>query len=325
MESVVQNVRKNNPLRRFGFNIVIYLVTLVVVSVFVYYIYKYITGGSVTATSILLNSQIVANDNNADKNNIKIPEIYDGGEFTLNMWLYISGYNYRSNERKHILDIYSANADGGFSTILIALDAYNPKLLVRAHTIASTPSGNTRNANYGITDCSGSTSSDCSGGTTLGFHQITDTNYNVGQSIADNSLVKNDLQQFFRPLTISQPTSTCEVPDIAMQKWINLCVVMNAKTLDIYLDGKLVKTCVYRHYFKVDNANGVALRYLQKGNFVGSTGAGTLSGFDGYFSRLQMFNTALNPDDIYKTYMAGPTGSTPANDPLSFIKYIFTG
>jgi hypothetical protein len=84
-----------------------------------------------------------------------------------------------------------------------------------------------------------------------------------------------------------------------MQKWVNISVVMNSKTLDIYLDGKLVKTCVYTNYFKVDQT-GVALRYLQ-GNTVDSNGR-HMTGFDGYFSRLQVFNSALNPDDIYKTY-----------------------
>ena len=42
-------------------------------------------------------------------------------------------------------------------------------------------------------------------------------------------------------------------------------------------------------------------------------------------SRLQVFNLALNPDDIYKTYLAGPQGSSATSDPISFLKYIFTG
>jgi hypothetical protein len=328
METVVQNVRKNNPLRRFGFNVLIYTVTLVIVFVFVYFIYKYISGGVQTATSLILKDQVNAASSTSSKLNVRIPEIYDGGEFTINFWIYISGYNYRSNERKHILEIYSANGTAGHSTLLIALDAFSPKLLVRAHTKDSGSLDSS--GNYGITDCSGESvgsglNSDCSG-TKLNFYELTDKNYNITQNMTDNSLTISDLQNFFKALTITQPTSTCEVPDLPMQKWINICVVMNARTLDIYLDGKLVKTCIYKHYFKVDNANGVALRYLQSGTYVGSGGGATpQTGFDGYFSRLQMFNSALTPDDIYKTYMSGPTGSTAANDPLSFIKYLFTG
>ena len=88
---------------------------------------------------------------------------------------------------------------------------------------------------------------------------------------------------------------------------------MNSKTLEIYLDGKLVKSCVYTSYYKVHN-KGLSLSYLQQS-----------IGFDGYFSRLQIFNTVLNPDDIYKNYLAGPTGSSATSDPISFIKYLFTG
>ena len=88
--------------------------------------------------------------------------------------------------------------------------------------------------------------------------------------------------------------------------------------LDIYLDGKLVKTCIYKNYYKVDQAgDGPVLHYLQ--------GGGTNQGFDGYFSRLQVFNISLTPDDIYKNYMAGPSGSSATNDPVAFLKYIFTG
>ena len=137
----------------------------------------------------------------------------------------------------------------------------------------------------------------------------------------DNSLYVKDVQQFFKPMQMDEnnlisSSNTCDIQDIPMQKWVNVCIVMNGKTLDIYLDGKLVKTCVYANYFKVDHT-GVALKYLQ------SATDGS-SGFDGQFSRLQVFNSALNPDEIYKTYLAGPSGSSPANDPVSFIKYIFT-
>lgn len=312
-------IRKNiSPTRSFGFKALIYIFTIIVVAIFIYFIYRYITGSSLLQQSIILNDKVEANKSENAKNNIKIPSIYEGGEFTINFWMYISGYKYRQGSRKHLVEIYSTGTNANrFSTILVALGAFKPTLMVRAHTAQGTdilPGGN---RNYGITDCSGGDPNDCSGGTMNGFSKLTDTNYTPQNNVNDNTLTLNDMVNFFKPdMRFDEPSSTCDVKDLPLQKWVNICITMNGKTLDVYQDGKLVKTCVYKNYFKVDSANGVALRYLQ-----GSNG----NGFDGYFSRLQVFNEALNPDEIYKTYMGGYTGTSPANDPLSFIKYIFTG
>ena len=337
MESVVENIRRNiNPVRhegvrRFGLNIMIYLFTIFAVCIFIFFIYKFLYGGSSLQTNIILSSQVVANDPANSKYNVSIPPIRDGGEFTMNFWIYISGYTYLQGTRKHLVEIYPSNASGtsntDFSTILIALGSNKPSLLVRTHTLPTSeivPTGNTQIA---LTDCSGTidpSTGNCSG-QLISYQAVTDTN--LVNNMKDNSLFTSDVTQFFKPMQMDEnslisSSNTCDIQDISMQKWVNVCVVMNSKTLDIYLDGKLVKTCVYTNYFKVDQT-GVALRYLQ-GNTVDSTGR-HMTGFDGYFSRLQVFNSALNPDDIYKTYIAGPTGSSPGSDPVSFIKYIFTG
>jgi Concanavalin A-like lectin/glucanases superfamily len=322
MESVVENVRRNiNPtVRQFSMNILVYLFTIVAVCLFIYFIYKFLYGGSSTSTNLVLSSQVVANDPANSKYNVSIPAIIDGGEFTINFWIYISGYTYRQGIRKHLIEIYPANGTAAtdFSTILIALGSTKPSLLVRTHTIQSDSVVPT--TNVGIADCSGSTDPTCAGGQLVGFQQVTDTN--LVNNMKDNSLYIKDVQQFFKPMQMDEnnlisSSNTCDIQDVAMQKWVNVCTVMNGKTLDIYLDGKLVKTCVYANYYKVDHT-GIALKYLQ-------SATDGKSGFDGYFSRLQVFNSALNPDEIYKTYIAGPTGSSPANDPVSFIKYIFTG
>ena len=311
-------VRKNvSPLRRFGFNALIYVFTLVVVAVFIYFIYAYITGSTSVKQNLILDQSIQANLPENARNSIKIPSIYEGGEFTLNFWIYITGYNYRQGSRKHLVEIYSTGTTpNSFSTILVALGAFKPTLMVRAHTAASNtlvPSGN---HNYGVTDCSGGNEADCSGGNMKGFAQLTDTNYNPQNNVNDNTLFTKDMNQFFKPMQVDEPSSTCDVKDLPLQKYVNICITMHGKTLDVYQDGKLVKTGVYKNYFKVDSANGVALRYLQGTN---------ANGYDGYFSRLQVINEALNPDEIYKIYMGGYSGSSPANDPISFIKYIFTG
>lgn len=317
MEAATPVVTKNSPMRRLASNVLIYIITLVVVLVSIYFIYRYITQTPSLQKAEVLSTIVEANKPESSRNNIKIPFINEGGEFTLNFWICITGYNYRQGSRKHLVEIYSTGTtNNSYSTILVALGAFKPTLMVRAHTAPSVdflPSGN---HNYGITDCSGGNPEDCSGGDMNGFNKLTDTNYTPQNNVNDNTLYIKDINQFFKPMQIDEPTSTCDVKDLPLSKYVNICITMVGKTLDVYQDGRLVKTCVYKNFFKVDNARGIALRYLQGTN---------QSGFDGYFSRLQVFNEALNPDEIYKIYMAGHTGSSPANDPVSFIKYIFSG
>jgi len=320
--------RNSGFMRRFGSNILLYVVTLVIIMVFIYFIYQFVYGSGVLKTNLLVTNKVYAKDVGVGKMDVKIPNIYDGGEFTINFWIYVNDYKYRNNQRKHLVEIghmSTKSTPTNFSTILIGLGGSTPTLLVRTHTMPSDSyAANVGNHKFGITDCSGG-NDDCSGGEHFGFQSLTDVNMAVNTK--DNSLYVTDKNKFFRafaPGSIDENTllnskgSTCDVKELPMQKWINVCTVMNGKTLDIYLDGKLVKTCIYRNFYKVDQAGeGPVLHYLQ--------GGGTNQGFDGYFSRLQVFNTSLTPDDIYKNYMAGPSGSSPTNDPVAFLKYIFTG
>jgi hypothetical protein len=176
---------------------------------------------------------------------------------------------------------------------------------------------------YGISKCTGGTGNDCSGGTITNFQEITDPNLVLNNNLKDNSLFIKDTKNFFKPFSMVDENNlidspnTCDIKELAPGKDINICIVMVGKTLDIYLDGKLKKTCMYKNFFKVDQAGGgPVLSYLQ---------GGAPHGFDGELARIQVYNTALTPDEIYKNYLAGPSGSSVTNDPGSFIKYLFTG
>lgn len=319
--------RNSGILRRLSSNVLVYIVTLVAVAIFVYFIYKFIYGSSTFQANIIMNEKVTANDPDEKtyKKNVKLPNIYEGNEFSVNFWIYIAGYKYRNGQRKHIVEIgHDTNhvGDTNFSTLLVTLGASKPSLQVRVHTV---PSDNTieGSANLGITDCSGGNPANCEGGDKMGFQQITDPNLVSNNNLKDNTLYIKDKRNYFEAFkmvdenSLIDSSNTCDIKELPLQKWINACIVMSGKTLDIYLDGKLVKTCVYKNYFRVDQAGGgPVLSYLQ---------GGAPHGFDGQFSRLQVYNTALTPDDIYKNYLAGPTGSSVTNDPASFIKYLFTG
>jgi hypothetical protein len=89
----------------------------------------------------------------------------------------------------------------------------------------------------------------------------------------------------------------CDIPEIDLQRWTMVTVVLSGKTIDVYIDGKLLRSCVTASYFKVDPTADVQLKIAERG------------GFDGYIGHTTVGSYVMNPDEIYKTYMSGPTGA----------------
>ena len=83
------------------------------------------------------------------------------------------------------------------------------------------------------------------------------------------------------------------VKNITIQKWVNLSISINEKTLDVYLDGKLVKTQILTGTAKV-SPNDV---YLTPNG-----------GFDGWTSKFLYFEKPMNPQQAQNIYADGPTG-----------------
>ncbi len=85
---------------------------------------------------------------------------------------------------------------------------------------------------------------------------------------------------------------TCNVNNFPLQRWVNLIVSLNNRTMDVYLDGKLVRTCILPAPAKIDPDAPVIL-----------TPGG---GFKGWTSNTQYFATPLNPQEAFNIYAAGP-------------------
>ena len=84
---------------------------------------------------------------------------------------------------------------------------------------------------------------------------------------------------------------TCVVANVPIQKWVNLVVSVYGRSMDLYIDGKLVRTCLLPGTAFVNN--NADIHVTPKG------------GFDGWTSRLQYYPTALNPQEIWNIYVQG--------------------
>ena len=227
-----------------------------------YYLYMYLFGPKTTNEFPLITATQNANVDTSKMITItsdKLPTLYEGGDFTISTWVYINNWSYRQGYNKSILRIGGSN----FDTIRIHLGGYKPKLFVRFHTMDKTAS--TTNDN----------SADNNTSESLEFATLNST-YDV-QSI-DSGLLETSVG--------------CDLPDIDLQRWVNITVAVSGKTVDVYMDGKLSRSCVLPARFKVDTSYSAYLLYK--------------TGFGGQISTTSMYDSALNPEMVYKNYMAGP-------------------
>ena len=84
----------------------------------------------------------------------------------------------------------------------------------------------------------------------------------------------------------------CSIPDIHLQNGFISAVSLEDKTLDLYMNGKLIKSCVLDDRPRLTES---------------ATRIGRIDdrGFIGYISRFAYFSRRLNPVEIYKLYKKG--------------------
>jgi hypothetical protein len=87
----------------------------------------------------------------------------------------------------------------------------------------------------------------------------------------------------------------CAISNFPLQAWVNLIISLYGRTLDVYVDGKLVRTCVLP---------GVAMVGTKTNIQVTPNG-----GFNGWTSNFEYWDDATNPQQAYNIYKSGYGGS----------------
>lgn len=96
------------------------------------------------------------------------------------------------------------------------------------------------------------------------------------------------------------------VNGIEYQRWVLIGVVANGRTLDVYIDGKLSRSCVYKGLNDLGVANGTATISAGRQN-------STSGKINGVFSTTEYYNYALTPDIMWGLYQAGPATASTGN------------
>jgi hypothetical protein len=251
----------------------------IIILVLLYQLYNFLFGANGLEGKLVINNirtarpdkgYIVISDNKT------FPAFYQGGEVTLNGWIYINDYSINRGYNKHVFSLGGT----GFLTLAIFLGPYTNTLNIRVHTRDES------NNSTALSSVPGPSST---------MDDLRDTNLPT---------IFRTLQQEGSLLNSSRP---CDIQSIDLQKWIQITVTLNNKTCDVYMDGKLARSCILPSFFKVDKRN-MAFRACEYG------------GFGGFISNASVYNYALNPEQIWRLYMAGPG---PQLGIMDYVKSIF--
>ena len=145
--------------------------------------------------------------------------------------------------------------------------------------------------------------SDASGGSISGISGLDPCPSVVLGAIENNLIVSLGCY----PGVNEQPTTpggktvihNCMVSNIPIQKWVNLTLSVYGRTMDLYIDGKLVRTCLLPGIANINNNADIYL--TPKG------------GFNGWTSNLQYYPNSLNPQEAWNIYAQGYGGGLLSN------------
>ena len=108
----------------------------------------------------------------------------------------------------------------------------------------------------------------------------------------------------------------CTINNINLQKWVHLGVVINNRTLDVYINGKLTKTCMLPGVPKVNNDSNID---VTPGNDIDNLNDNP--GFKGYTSNILFFPKDLTPQQVYDEYRKGFGGNIFGSYDLKLVFY----
>lgn len=105
--------------------------------------------------------------------------------------------------------------------------------------------------------------------------------------------------------TDTKQSAMCSIADVPIQTWFNLTITLNGSVLDVYYNGKLVKSCILFD----NNLRAVPYKSGSNINFCQAPKGGTIdlpkeikSGFQGQIANAIFLPNSINPEEAYNIY-----------------------
>ena len=257
------------------------IILFIVVVVGLYYLYKFIYGPENSQTSVdILNGTISSTKATSYSGNdavalTSLTGILDGGQYSTSFWVYISDTKTAASNNKlvHLMEItkdpFATPSTKGKTLLFVGLNPKNGALIVRQSDSQATSS-------------------------------LIDNDLASGAGTAGTNYKLSDLIDNYGTTTTYSDNDKCDIiKGIEYQRWILITTVSNGRTLDVYIDGKLARSCVYKTNFALGADDGKAKAVFGK-NFLPALNV------KGFFSSGKFYNYSLTPDAVWALYQAGP-------------------
>ena len=102
----------------------------------------------------------------------------------------------------------------------------------------------------------------------------------------------------------------CEITDFPLQKWVNLIISFNGSAMDVYVDGKLVKSCVVDSGSLLADTNTIIL---------GDESKKPPTDDVGFITNVKLKSSSIAPQEAWDIYSQG-FGGSPWSDLLNKYK-----
>ena len=215
----------------------------------------------------------------------------NSSNFTYSMWIFIDNWNYMFGSEKNVLDRTNCPnvvLDTKPNTLKVKIKYYDAEKEVTGAGAGSGGAG----IDQAATDAACLA---CESGYTCACDAC---NKGVRSSETDEERAAR-LAAERDSANANTSLHTCVIDNIPIQKWVNVITSLYGRTLDVYVDGKLVRTCVIPGVPRVDNNMDINVTHG--------------GGFSGWTSSFKYWSHASNPQEAYNIYKDGFGGSILGN------------
>lgn len=208
------------------------------------------------------------------------PELSTSGrEYTYNFWININDWSKGYGNVKHVLTRSSADPTQGKGKLLtnptVWLYPKDNKLAIRVSTMKSDSDSYDRNVypNYDVMNAPR---------TTQRYSVVNPYYYEQNEKPSEQYL---------------DTTFVCDIANIPIQRWVMVSVILWNRTMDVYINGMLVRSAVLPGvpYFRSSGLKDI---------YVGNKRANKT--FNGHISRLKYYNRAVTAKEVMDLYEKGP-------------------
>ena len=238
------------------------ILLIIVLIVLLYVIIKYFISDVNT-----LSSNILSGTQMQTISASKLPVTGSGPQasnFTYSMWFYVQDWNYKYGDLKVLFGRMGSGVAG--TTTDSSSSSAASACVTSSSPASSSSSSSTDISIFGSNPC----------------------------PLVTLGALTNELKvhlSVFSPNSKETLPFTCQVANVPIQKWVNLLLSVYGRSLDVYIDGKLVKTCVLPG---LANINSNADVYITPNG-----------GFAGWTSKFQYYPNATDPQTAFNIYQAG--------------------